>query len=115
MDARDALLQALREDGYPYAKVNPHAYLDRARHTIAIELEAEPGPLAHYGKLAISAGGISARLVEDALQFRPGDRFDSRVLAAAEQRLYDTGLFAQVRIDVPQNPSALPEVTVALD
>ncbi|MBS1211458.1 MAG: hypothetical protein H6R26_74 [Proteobacteria bacterium] len=99
LEARDRLLDALREDGYALAKVaKPQAILDSDANVLDLVFEVEVGPRVDLG--AISVTGLKRMeepFVRRRLTVRPGQRFDPREIDKAKQDLSSLGVFSSVR------------------
>ena len=106
--ARRRLLEALADMGRPFAKVTDQsAVVDHADDSMAVTLEVSPGELARFGPVEIvDAVGVEPDYIESFIPWKEGDVFDRRKVNEARQLLLDTGLFAGVAIERPNEPTA---------
>ena len=99
--ARDRLLNAIRDDGYPMAKVDlPPVTLRPADNAIDVAFDAETGPRADLGPIQID--GLEAMhedFVRRRLLIHQGEQFSPPALDAARQDLMSLGVFSAVRME----------------
>jgi outer membrane protein insertion porin family/translocation and assembly module TamA len=115
---RERGLNALRDDGYPYAEVTlrEEDAGDRQRRLI---LDATPGVLAHFGEVDIRGyATVSENVIRRQLTFKPGDRFTRRALRESQRKVYGMELFEFANIEPLEEPVLMNEevpvrVTVA--
>ena len=98
--ARDRLLTAIREDGYPLAKVDlPPATLRPADNTLDVEFVAAAGPRAEIGDITITGlKSMHETYVRRRLLLHPGEQFSPSAIEKARQDLASIGVFSVVRI-----------------
>jgi translocation and assembly module TamA len=99
LDAEKRILQALKKNGRPFARVSDRrVVVDHPTHTVSVTFTLDPGPLAHFGPTTIT-GLKSVR--EDTLRnrflWKQGDRFNADLLSEAEKELTQSELFSLVR------------------
>jgi outer membrane protein assembly complex protein YaeT len=116
--ARDRAVNELRELGYAYARVTTSETPGSTPKETAVTLQAEPGPLTHFGTVEIVGNtSVSARVIERQLSYRPGDLYKRSVVQSSQRRLYGMELFQFVNIEPldqdQQNPDLRTRVTVA--
>ena len=116
--SRERALNALRDDGYPYAEVTllEEEAGPRARRLI---LDATPGVLAHFGEVDIRGyASVSEEVIRRQLAFEPGDRYTRSALRDSQRRLYGLELFEFANVEPLEEPVLMNEdvpvrVTVA--
>jgi outer membrane protein assembly complex protein YaeT len=105
---RERALNALRDQGYPYAQVflNERDTAPRRRRIVVI---AAPGILAHFGEVEIvGPKSVSERVVERQLTYKPGDLFTRREMRESQRKLYGLELFEFVNIESQEDKEAEP-------
>jgi outer membrane protein insertion porin family/translocation and assembly module TamA len=94
-----AILEALQDHGFPFAKVDAKAHIDLVRHTADVELALDPGPEATYGDVKIvGLHEIPEGKVRDILSIRPGRRYSRTKLNDAQRAVLSLGVFSNVEI-----------------
>ncbi|HET7372122.1 MAG TPA: BamA/TamA family outer membrane protein [Gemmatimonadaceae bacterium] len=103
----DSMVARLRNSGYPSASVLREYTTHRAEHLAEVHLDVTPGPLAHFGTIAVSSlnvnGGpsdIDSSVVLGLLGFRQGDRYSDRALLDAQRNLYNLGAYRHVGVEL---------------
>jgi translocation and assembly module TamA len=98
--ARDRLLEAIRNAGYPLAKVTllpATLFLDQDRMDVAFQVES--GPVADLGPITLSGlQDMREDFVRRRLLIHPGERFSPMSLDEARRDLMSLGVFSVVRI-----------------
>lgn len=100
-EMKAATLDALRDNGYPYAKVDAKAHVDLLAHTADIMVSLEPGLRATYGEVKIvGLKSIPEGPVRDNLEveIRTGQRYSHSDLQDARQALLNLGVFSSVDV-----------------
>ncbi len=100
-DMKAATLDALRDNGYPYAKVDAKAHVDLEAHTADIMVSLVPGVRATYGEVKIvGLQSIPEGPVRDNLEveIRKGQRYSHADLQDARQALLNLGVFGSVDV-----------------
>ncbi|HQT77266.1 MAG: hypothetical protein B7Z80_07190, partial [Rhodospirillales bacterium 20-64-7] len=97
--AQGRLLNTLRSDGYPLAKVpTPIATLEPARNLLDVEFQPDPGRKADIGPIDFSGmKTINESYLRRRLQLHQGDQYSPQALNAARRDLTSTGVFSSVR------------------
>ena len=101
---------ALNDRGHPYATVRVRE--ERTSVTdMRLTFDADPGPVAWFDEIEIIGNvGVDDDTIRRQLLYRPGDRFERRLLQQSHKRLQQLGLFRFVNIepiDTEQQPGAL--------
>ena len=103
----DTITARLRNAGYPSASVLKEYQTHAAEHLAEVRLDIQPGPLAHFGTIAVSSrdvnGGapeIDSSVVLGLLGFRQGDRYSDRALLDAQRNLYNLGAYRHVGVEL---------------
>ncbi len=98
-DMKAAILEALQDHGFPFAKVDAKAHIDLVKHSADIEVVIDPGPEATYGDVKIvGLQKIPEDKVRDILSIRPGRRYSRTKLADAQRAVLNLGVFSNVEI-----------------
>jgi len=94
------LLTAIRDDGYPLAKVDmPPATLHLAQSVLDVAFDVRTGPQASLGPIAITGlQHMHESFVRRRLLLHPGERFSPDAIDKARQDLQALGVFSVVRI-----------------
>lgn len=99
--ARDRLLNAIREDGYPMARVDLQPVTLRpSENAVDVAFDAATGPRADIGPIQIN--GLEAMhedFVRRRLLLHQGEQFSPSAIDAARQDLMSLGVFSQVRME----------------
>ena len=99
--ARDRLLNAVREDGYPMARVDLQPVtLHPSDSAVDVVFDAATGPRADIGPIQIN--GLEAMhedFVRRRLLLHQGEQFSPSAIDAARQDLMSLGVFSQVRME----------------
>jgi translocation and assembly module TamA len=99
--ARDRLLNAVRDDGYPLARVELQPVTLRpSADAVDVVFEATTGPRADLGPIEIN--GLEAMhedFVRRRLLIHQGEQFSPSAIDAARQDLMSLGVFSQVRME----------------
>lgn len=108
LDAERALIEAVRQRGYPFPALSGRVYrVDVTQALLHVELTVDPGRAARFG--ATSVTGLT-RLAESyvlaELDWEPGDPFDPLLLENTHAALSRSGLFSALALDLPD---AVPE------
>src|SRR5262249_21747072 len=98
--AKDALQQALIKKGYAHAEVNGVVEVNRLARTAIVRLDADPGPLCHFGKVTVEGvKSVPESAVLNRVTWDEGQTFDPVLLEATEGKLYQLGEFSAVKAD----------------
>lgn len=98
--ARDRLLTALREAGYPFAVITlPPAVLHRDQALLDVTFQVETGRRAVLGAIAFTGlRDMNEAFMRDRLLLRRGQRFSPSAIAEARDDLSSLGVFSSVRV-----------------
>lgn len=93
--SREAALEELKEQGYPYASVRMSEKPgEGGSQQVVVALTAEPGTVARYGELSIQGNSsVSDNVIRRQLTFRPGDIFRQSKLLESQRKLYALEVF----------------------
>ena len=87
--SRERALNALRDDGYPYAEVTLREEETGPKQRRLI-VDAVPGVLAHFGEIDIRGyASVSEHVIRRQLTFTQGDRFTRREMRESQRKLDD--------------------------
>lgn len=96
--AERQIVNALRQNGYPKAQIAKRDITaDHATGKLDVELIAEAGPAAQFGTVTVEGTSVTdPEFVAEMAMIPEGERYDPEVLAKAQKRLNDLGIFATV-------------------
>lgn len=124
-DTQRQLLEAFRNHGYAYAKINLTIDAFPEEHTVDITFSVDPGKVATFGPLTITGEtAIAEETILDTLMFTPADpdhpevpptKFGELALTETQQRLYETGLFSMVNLKPDLSDPAQGPVPITLE
>ncbi len=98
-EMKTAILEALQDHGFPFAKVEAKAHVDLVKHSADIEIQLEPGPESTYGAVKIvGLREIPEGKVRDILSIRPGRRYSHTRLSEAQRAVLNLGVFSNVEV-----------------
>lgn len=102
-DARQRLLAQLAGVGYPLAKVmDQSATVDHKDDRMSVVIDVAPGERARFGIVEIEGeDSVQEDYIRSFLPWEKGEIFDRRKLNDARTQLLDSGLFAAVAFDRP--------------
>jgi len=109
-------VNALKEYGYPFAKVttSENNDSDTSKHA-ALTFTATPGSLAHFGPITIQGNkSVSDHVIQRQLTFKPGDLYKRSVVQDSQRRLYGLELFQFANIE-PLNADQPKPAAPAVD
>lgn len=115
--AGDAVLQALREDGYALARVPPpEALVNHATRTMDVTVVAEPGPQVTLGPVSvIGLDRLREDYVRRRLGLKAGDPFSPSRLEAARRDLLVHGVLAWARLTPGTEPDPEGRLPLTLE
>jgi translocation and assembly module TamA len=111
--AGNRLQQALQDNGYAFAKVDPPiATLIAADQALDVSYKVDAGPRLNLGPIAITGmKRVNESFIRRRLLLHPGELYDPVKIEQARQDLASQGVFSSVRIthaDQPDEAEALP-------
>ena len=115
---REAVLDEIKDHGYPYATVRLTDREGTNDHARVLTISATPGVQAHYGEVDIVGNSsVSDGVVKRQLTYRPGQLFRLSQIEDSQRKLYalETFQFANIEPEVPegQEPQIVPtKITV---
>lgn len=101
LTAQSQLLDALRADSYPLAKVPvPIAILHPDKNLLDVTFEPDPGPKADIGPISVSGlKDMNEAFVRQRLLIHQGEPFSPKVVEEARSDLSSIGVFSVVRAE----------------
>lgn len=98
--AKRAILDALRNDGFPRATIKEsRAAVDLGKTAVSLDLTVDSGPLMRFGQ--VSFNGLQrydAEILEVLQRFKPGDVYSLQTLLDFQNRVRDTRYFTSVTV-----------------
>jgi translocation and assembly module TamA len=117
-DEQQRILGLLQQKGFPFPRlVKRSVDLDRKQQRVNLVLEFDPGAFATFGPLQVSGlESLKTNYVQRQLPWKPGEKYDVRLLSDFESKLLATGLFSAARVepDPPISGSDATPVNITL-
>ncbi len=115
LDAEDAMVQALRQSGFPYARrMGRDAVADMENASLGVTTTIDTGPHLTYGDLNFEGtANIDETYLRTYQPWQQGEAVDTRKLSQYQRSLIGTGLFnaGAVLLPIePPEPGAVPVV-----
>ena len=100
LNSEQKLMQRLAECGYPLAKIeNRDCIVDGNTKTVRIKLDVKMGEKATFGPTSIAGTKrVKPLYIEQKLDWKEGQAYDSREVEKTQKTLIDSGLFSSVLI-----------------
>lgn len=117
LDAELKVLQRLSECGYPLAKIeNRDVIVDGKTKSVRVKLDVKTGQRAEFGPTTIvGTRRVKPRFLEQKLQWKEGEEYDSRSVEQTQNSLIDTGLFNSVLITHEETLSSQGEIPLKIE
>jgi outer membrane protein insertion porin family/translocation and assembly module TamA len=114
-DCEKALLRYLSDWGYPKAKVELGARLDKRSNEAKLSVDVTTGPVCTFGPVAIEGlHKVEEQIIWRELTFRPGERFSMGRIQESQRRLFNLTLFQFVDMTVEEMDSDAVELPVRI-
>jgi outer membrane protein assembly complex protein YaeT len=111
--AEQKTLFLLRDEGLMEASVRADLQADKTGNTLHLFIES--GPPSYFGETRIEGlEKIPLFVVEREREYQAGDPYDRRKLLQTRSRLFLTGLFEEIRVDVSTTPARTVDVLIAV-
>jgi len=112
-----ALLAALGDSGHPFAKVEDRRVeIDRGTRTMDVTYALDPGPVMHFGPVAITGlERLNPAYVEGRVRWQGGEIYDASKVDETRRALIETGLFSTVQITPTADPEHPGEARMTID
>lgn len=109
-----AMQDALQNDGYAFATVEPPvAFEDPAAHAIDVRYKVDEGPRVDIGPITLAGlHDVHARFIRRRLLLHPGELYRPSAVDAARQDLAATGVFTTVQASIGKRADADGRVPV---
>ncbi len=117
VEVRNLLIEEYAASGYPYATVVTPRTIDprggdQRTGEVVLRARVVPGPLVKIGTVLVpQEARTRPSFLRDRLGIEPGDTYDRREVRKGFSRLYRTGLFEAVRIELVGESSREAVVT----
>jgi outer membrane protein assembly factor BamA len=113
--AKIRLRGTLWDRGYGDAVVTDAMTIDASTHTAVLGITIDPVHVTTVDTIIIQGNkGVSTNTVRRLLGLTPGDVYRRTDMTAAQRRLYETELFRQTLVTVPETKDSAKQVTVTL-
>ena len=115
--AETALVAALGDSGHPFAKVEDRRVeLDKSAQTMDVTYTLDPGPVMHFGPVAIiGLERLNPAYVEGRVRWQGGEIYDASKVDETRRALLETGLFSTVQITPTADPEHPGEARMTID
>ena len=115
--ARERVLTALQEDGYPLANVSqPIALADDAAQVLDIRFQVETGPQADIGTVTFEGlDRVNEEFAREALPLSEGERYSPSRIENARRLLLETGVFSTVNVRAADQVSDKGRIALTVD
>jgi translocation and assembly module TamA len=115
--AGDRLLNALEDQGYAFAKVDPPvAYEDPPNRVLDVKFHAVPGQRVQIGAIQIRGlKDMKEEFVRKRLLLHTGEQFGASRIEAARKDLLALGTFSSVSVRVADQPDSEGRVPIAFN
>ncbi|HEX4335870.1 MAG TPA: BamA/TamA family outer membrane protein [Polyangiaceae bacterium] len=117
-NAKTALVRALADEGYAFAKAEGHVQVDIARHEATVRIDVTPGPHAVFGPVhVVGLKAIPEAPIRRNLGIVENKDYSHAELEDARTALVNLGVFAtvDVRQDLSHPEKAVVPVTVTVE
>lgn len=102
-DAEVMILDALKNMGFAFSKVQIKADVDSAAYAADIKVTVDSGPLTYFGNLSVEGNvSVTEELVVKESGLKQGDLYSQRKLTRAQQEIFGHHLFRFVTISTPE-------------
>ena len=100
VSAQSALLTTLRNKGYPAARVGKReAVVDHDKRTLNATWRVDPGERVIFGEWTLTGlDSVEADYLRQFREWKPGETYDQRKIAATRRALMKTDLFAGIEV-----------------
>jgi translocation and assembly module TamA len=117
LQAGEALLSALQEQGYALAKVDPPVATEiPAEHALDVSFHVVTGPRVDLGPIAITGlKRMNERYVRRRLLLHEGQLFQPSKIEAAREDLASVGVFSGIKISAAKKLDAAGEIPLRVD
>jgi outer membrane protein insertion porin family/translocation and assembly module TamA len=98
-NARGMVARALQDHGYPSSRVAVEERAGASDREVTVAFVGLVGEAAVFGPVSIEGNvSVGPNVIQRALDFRPGERFNLTSVQHSQRRLYDLGLFSLANI-----------------
>ncbi len=117
LDAELKVLQKLSECGYPLAKMeNREVVVDGKSKTVRVDLYVRTGQKAEFGPTEIvGTTRVKPRYIEQKLDWKEGEEYDSQKVEQTQDALIDSGLFSSVLITHEETLAANGQIPLKVE
>lgn len=105
--SKNSTLAQLRADGFPLATWSgTSATVDASQPSVRLLLVADSGPLFHFGEVDVRGLGYHGMgAVLNVAPFKPGERYQERLLLDWQERLQKLNLFENIFVSADPDPA----------
>ncbi len=117
LDAELKALARLSECGYPLAKIDSREVIvDGRSKQVRVVLNIKTGEKARFGPtLVTGAKKVKPLYIQQKLEWKEGEQYDSRKVSSTQDELIDSGLFSSVLITHEDGLLASGEIPLKID
>ena len=114
-DTEKILLRFFGDWGYPKAKVDVRARLDKGTNQGSVFLDAATGPLCFFGPITLEGNQkVEDHVILRELTFHRGERFSTAKIQEGQRRLFNLSLFQLVDMNVEEMEGDATELPVRI-
>ncbi|WP_271206144.1 autotransporter assembly complex protein TamA [Methylopila capsulata] len=115
--AEAKIVDQLRRDGYPFAKVaNREVTADHAVKKLDVTIDVAAGPRSPFGEVSVNGTkDVDPAVVRGRVPFEPGDRYDPEKMVELRDELAKLDVFSSIRVKEGTEPDAQGRVPVMID
>jgi outer membrane protein insertion porin family/translocation and assembly module TamA len=100
-DIEKAVVRYLSDWGYPKARVDLNARLDKSTNQATVAVDVRTGPICYFGSIILEGNeNVADQVIYREITFYPGDRFNGSKIQDTQQRLFGLELFQFVDLTV---------------
>lgn len=100
-DIETTILRYFANWGYPKAKVDLRARLDKKTNLATVSVKAVHGPVCYFGSIRLEGNeGVEDNVILREITFRAGERFNAAKIQESQQHLFNLDLFQVVDFNI---------------
>ncbi len=114
-DCESGVLDMLADRGYPKARVDLGAQLNKRANRAEVSMDVTTGPVCSFGPVTIEGNRRTEKeVILRELTFRRGERFDASKVAESQRKLFNLRLFMFVDVSVGNMEGDATELPVRI-
>jgi outer membrane protein assembly complex protein YaeT len=114
-DCEKMVLRFFGDWGYPKAKVDLHARLDKGSNQGDVTLQVTTGPICFFGPVTLEGNQrVADHVILRELAFHHGERFSTEKIQESQRRLFNLSLFQLVDMNVEEMEGEATELPIRI-